>query len=259
MCSIVYTLLIDSGNTYTKLITLQGDEVLERLRISGNVREAVVQIQTESHPQKSFTRAEWQLLYSSVASPQKELETFLRERADYVLILGSDTPVPLKEIRYNRSTLGVDRLAVAVAAFNRSHPAERNALVIDIGTAITYDFITYTGIFMGGTISPGPQIRLRALHEFTGRLPMVDLTPNPDPAMRTPHSTPQAIAQGVGIGIIFEVQQYINNTLIDKPKTDIYLTGGWAPYFADQLKNVTFALPELQMEGLKSILAYNHQ
>ena len=255
----MYTLLIDSGNTYTKLVTLQGDRILHRLRISGNVQEAVEQIQNLTARTEAFNPALWNLLYSSVSSTRSKLEAYLKRRASYVLILGTDTPLPLKEIRYNRKTLGVDRLAVAVAAFEKSALRMRDALIIDIGSAITFDRITRDGVFLGGTISPGPGLRLQALHTFTARLPLVELPMHTNPALLTPQSTTDAITQGVKLGILFEVQEYIRKTLADNSETDVYLTGGWAPYFADQLKNVTFVFPDLQMQGLNSILAYNLQ
>ena len=91
-----------------------------------------------------------------------------------VLLLSHKSNMPIKIAYETPETLGKDRMAVAIAA-NSMYPNEGN-LVIDLGTCITYDWVDPKGVFLGGNISPGIEMRLEAMHEKTASLPKAELS-----------------------------------------------------------------------------------
>ncbi len=171
-----------------------------------------------------------------------------------ILNLDHSTPVPIKNLYATPDTLGMDRLAAAVGA-NVMFP-DRTCLIIDFGTAITFDVVTAAGEFLGGTISPGARTRLRALNEFTETLPLCEL---PDDEIAFPaDNTLDAIQSGVVRGIVAETEAYIaevNERFGAGVK--IIFTGGDADYFAKRVKSPIFVASELVFYGLNAILEYN--
>jgi type III pantothenate kinase len=159
--------------------------------------------------------------------------------------------LPFKNLYKTPETLGTDRLAAAAGAF--SHFPDTNVLVIDAGTAITYEFME-PGLYLGGNISPGLMIRFRALHRFTGKLPLV----NPSSGYEYPgQTTTSAIATGVIRGMIYEINEYIRTFEKKYADTRIILTGGDGDFFRDKLLKEVLYMPDLVMEGLNFILEYN--
>jgi type III pantothenate kinase len=126
--------------------------------------------------------------------------------------------------------------------------------VIDAGTAITFDFITSGGEYLGGSISPGIRMRYKALHTFTGRLPLLETG---ETAKLIGGTTPESIHSGVLNGVAIEVEGTVQRYLKEYPTLRIILSGGDHNYFDKQLKVKTFAAPNLVLEGLNFILNYN--
>lgn len=162
------------------------------------------------------------------------------------------TPVPIINKYKTPATLGTDRLAAAVGAFykNRGH----DMLIIDVGTCITYDFVTAAGEYIGGNISPGPTLRLKALNMFTDSLPLVERKGD-TPAMGT--DTETAIRSGVMRGIEHEIEGYVDDFLSKYPNLLIYLTGGVELNLRISEKKCIFADKYIVPEGLNRILIYN--
>jgi len=127
-------------------------------------------------------------------------------------------------------------------------------LVIDSGTAITYDLITAAGEYLGGGISPGLSMRYKALHTFTNRLPLLDYY---DDAQLIGDDTSSSIHSGVLNGALAEMEGIIKSYQILYPGLKIILTGGDHNYFDKRLKIKTFAAPNLVLEGLNLILDFN--
>lgn len=173
--------------------------------------------------------------------------------APVLLELTADTPVPLENRYGTPHTLGADRLAAAVGAAS-IHPNE-DLLVADIGTACTYDFVSAAGEFLGGNIACGPGMRLRALHHYTARLPLV--SGHFDNISRFGTTTEEAMRSGAMQGVVAELLLYSgfgrNRRLI--------LSGGWAPEIAALLPpDVTYEIhPHLVNRGLYCILNYNNK
>ena len=148
--------------------------------------------------------------------------------------------------------LGKDRLAAAVGA-NYLQPG-KDLLVIDAGTAITYELIDASGSYLGGNISPGMTTRFRALNLFTEKLPLV-VEQEYIPLVGT--DTETAIQAGVVNGIVCEMDGYIEMLRLKYPNLLVFLTGGHSFYFERRLKNSIFADINLVLTGLNRILEYN--
>jgi type III pantothenate kinase len=127
-------------------------------------------------------------------------------------------------------------------------------LVVDAGTAITYDVINDRGQYFGGNISPGIHMRYKALHEFTRKLPLIDMIGDYPQLGR---NTRDAIISGVLQGIICEVEGTIDNFSKNFPELRVVITGGDAGFFDKKLKKTIFVVPNLVLLGLNSILQYN--
>jgi len=240
-------LIIDIGNTLTKIAVFLGDEVKE-IFITENLSVRLLAKIVEKYP------AIGSAILSSVKDYPPEVDTFLRGRFHF-LKLDNNTPLPVKILYKSPQTLGKDRMAIAAAS--RALFTGENVLVIDAGTTITYDFVNKKGEYQGGGISPGIQMRLKALHEFTGKLPLVeslfstvDLVGN---------NTQSAILSGVLNGVIAEVDGIISAYRAHYPQLKVVLSGGDEKYFDKRLKNNIFALPNLVLKGLKEILDFNEE
>ncbi len=238
-------LVIDIGNTITKMAVFSGGKMLmsrrEKILTIGILKDIM-----DAYP--GLTGA----ILSSVVYHPKELEDYLSSIFDHFLELDYRTPLPINNLYETPSTLGYDRIADAVGA-NTIFPG-RNVLIIDAGTAITIDLITGEGKFIGGNISPGATMRSRALHKFTGHLPLVD--PAGDAALMA-RRTEEAIRSGILNGIIFELNGYIERLREEYHDLQIILTGGDANYFDKKLKYSIFVDLNLNLTGLNRILDYN--
>jgi type III pantothenate kinase len=211
------------------------------------------------------------LIVSSVTKSQNELEDFFEPLPINKLFLHPSTEIPIKKNYETPQTLGADRIAGAVGA-NFLFP-NQNILIIDMGTAIKYDYVSANNSFEGGIISPGMRIRFEALHTFTKRLPLVEANGIPDLIGK---NTTTCIQSGVINGIIAELNGMVENYK-KLGKFRVILCGGDAPFFESQIKKPTFAvqftyeanqiaenaifsiehIPNLTLIGLNRILQYN--
>lgn len=171
------------------------------------------------------------------------------------LQLTSETPLPISLDYETKATLGHDRIAGAVGGYTE-FPNE-DVLVIDMGTCITYDYVDKKGVFHGGAISPGFNMRLKAMHHFTGKLP--DITSNlSDITHRLPgKSTKECMLQGAKQGVALEIAGFIERFRKESDNLYVILTGGDAQAFESFIKEPIFVRPELILMGLNRILDYN--
>ena len=237
-------LVVDIGNTLIKVAVVERDEVVY-MQQAESIEEVDLVTLCERFP--SLRRA----IVASTAFPTADVAVLLREKGFDVLEMTSLTPVPIGNTYQSPETLGVDRLAAAVAAVEVM--GCRDCLVVDFGTAITIDLVE-DGIYRGGNISPGVRTRFRALHDYTGRLP--ECVPT-DEKLEYGSTTRQAIEQGVMQGITYEIEGYISHFLAQNVKISLIFTGGDAKYFVKRIKNAIFANCELVICGLNRILEYN--
>lgn len=170
----------------------------------------------------------------------------------YLIVLDHQTRIPISNQYKTPETLGNDRLAAVIGA-NGLYPGFNN-LVVDIGTCIKYDFVTEKGVYIGGSISPGLDIKFKALNQFTGKLPLAQKSFS---IREFGDSTESALISGVMFGTLSEIQGFIDRYNKLNKNINIILTGGDAPYFANKLKGTIFAEPDLVLKGLFEILNYN--
>ena len=168
------------------------------------------------------------------------------------VLLNNSTPLPIKILYKSPTSLGNDRIALAVGAITNF--PNKNVLVIDAGTCITYDLINSKKEYLGGSISPGIQMRYNALHQFTSQLPLLESV---DTAMLTGANTEESIHSGIINGVFVEIDGIIQRYTNQYPDIKVIVTGGNAKFFDKGLKNTIFAKPNLLMEGLNKILDYN--
>lgn len=168
--------------------------------------------------------------------------------------LTSATPTPLLNAYSSPETLGMDRLAAAVGAWTMQ--PGHDLLVVDAGTAITYDFVSADGTYRGGNIAPGIELRLKSLHEHTGTLPLVSAKGSV-PMFGT--DTETAIRSGVINGVRLELEGYIAEMSSVYPSLLVFLTGGDAEFFDIKAKSSTFAVRDLVLRGLARITEYNEK
>jgi type III pantothenate kinase len=240
-------LVIDIGNSRTKVAIFENGQIdkSDTFDVFGSTQLAEIQ---KSHPSID------NVILSSVTSSaySNEIKRELSKIYKSVLELTFETPLPIENLYKTKETLGLDRLAAAIGA-NLIFP-DSDILVIDAGTAITFDFIDKDKKFWGGNISPGLETRFRSLNDYTGKLPKVNATES-WPLLGT--STEEAIQAGVQNGILFEVDSMIEKMKAKYPELKVVISGGDAMFFDRKLKNTIFVKFEITLMGLNRILEHN--
>jgi len=160
--------------------------------------------------------------------------------------------LPIQIDYKEKEKLGSDRIAGVVAA--KSIYPNDPVLVIDSGSCITYDFADATGVFKGGQISPGWQMRLQAMHHFTDALPLVKAD-GQAPAMG--QSTAESMQSGAYWGIVHEMNGFIEQYTEKFENLKVLVTGGNSGFFVPNLKYEIFADPNLILVGLNKILQHH--
>lgn len=241
-------LIIDVGNTLVKIAVFQNDKLLEKQSVA---------ISQFKETQKFFFAAYPKIkkcILSSVGSLPNEALADLKKYCD-VLILNGHLKFPFHNRYATPTTLGVDRMALVTAAVK--HYPNQNALIIDAGSCITYDFVTKEKNYLGGAISPGIRLRYKSLHQFTANLPLLDTMM---PKSIVGDSTAGAIHSGVVVGTVKEIDGFIDEYQGKYSDLTVILTGGDTIFLSKQLKNSIFANSNFLLEGLNFILEYNtHQ
>ena len=190
-----------------------------------------------------------ELLYSASGHVNEEMLDFFETHFN-VNIFNHKTPVPFKIDYETPETLGLDRIALVAAADKLYR--EQNVFIIDAGTCITYDLITDKRVYIGGNISPGLDMRFKALNNYTANLPRLKFDTSRSYSLGK--STKEAILNGVIQGVVDEIDQNIERYKSDYKHLTIILTGGDLHYLSAQLKNSIFADSSFQLVGLNAIL-----
>lgn len=238
-------LIIDIGNTVAKMAVLKGAAMVEVVYDSNTALERLPDICRKYAVERAVV--------ATVIDLDERVRAQISRLSVPVLWLDADTPLPITNLYETLRTLGYDRIAAVVGA-NEQFPG-RDILVIDAGTCITYEFIDADARYHGGNISPGLQMRFKALHQFTGRLPMVALEGRVLPMGK---DTDTAIRAGVLKGIEYEISGYVTAMKHKYPELLFFLTGGDDFSFDTNLKSIIFADRFLVLKGLNRILNYNN-
>ena len=236
-------LIVDEGNTLCKIAVLDKNEVLCERSVRDFDMAEIVSLMSQFTIEKAVV--------ASTRGGAAKICEQLRTKIDKVLHFTSQTEVPIGVDYSSRQTLGADRLAVAVGVV--CGMGIEDALVVDMGSAITFDIIE-NGTFRGGNISLGVAMRFKALHDYTAALPLCSAT---EPTEEFGKSTVEAIEQGVMQGVLYEIEGYAARILAGKAKKNIIFCGGDAESFVNRIKNAIFAPRKLMFTGLNKILEYN--
>ena len=239
-------LVLDLGNSFGKIAVCQGTNVLESAVYEKITNREIAYFNARYDGLKG-------VIISSVVNDSREMVDYLGMLFDNCIELDHHTPIPLINRYRTPDTLGYDRIAAAVGAYT-IYP-EKNVLVIDAGTAITYDLVTGGGEYLGGNISPGMAIRFKSLNKYTNRLPLLEPSIEEPPLLGS--STKEAIQSGIINGILFELDGFIGDVSRLHPELKVVLTGGDAKYFEGKLKSSIFVDLNLNLIGLNRILEHN--
>jgi type III pantothenate kinase len=239
-------LIVDAGNTSVKVAVFQGDKMISDESFQKEVFQKKIEKTLKMFPEID------QMITSSVTKLSDHTKQFIANLDIKVLKLTHETNVPFQNNYATPETLGVDRIALVVAAVAQ-YP-KQNVLIIDAGTCITYDFKTSDEIYLGGGISPGIQLRYKTLNLLTANLPLLEAEA---PENYIGNSTNNAIHSGVTLGVITEIDGFIERYKEQFEHLTVILTGGDTNFLAKRLKNTIFANSKFLLQGLNNVLEYN--
>lgn len=239
----MYTLCFDFGNTRLKCAVFEGQQLLRLQILEDDAPETILALIREYSPAKS--------ILSSVVNHNKEIEELLAAHTKFHL-LSYDSKLPVVSPVGKPETIGADRLALVSGAVHL-YPNRHN-LIIGLGSCITFNFVNKFHEFLGGSISPGLEMRFRAMHEFTAKLPMVK------PDWNFPlvgYDTRTNMLSGVILGMSKEIDGMIDAYQEKYDRLNIILTGGDQDFFLPHLANDIIPDPYLLYKGLYAICEHN--
>lgn len=237
-------LILDFGNTNKKIALFSNGRLLDVEQYS-SIKLGIIKDFLRRHPGIDCC-----ILASVVPFPDP-IRIFLSGNFRFIE-LDEKTRLPIINKYHTKKTLGKDRLAAAVAASRQFHG--QNVLVVNAGSCITYDFVNAENEYLGGAISPGLAMRLKALHTFTGKLPLIQLRKRETLVGK---NTEASIISGVVNGTIAEIEGVAKLYQEKFPGLKIILSGGDLKYFDKRLKISIFAFPNIVIHGLCQILEFN--
>jgi type III pantothenate kinase len=246
----MHNLVIDIGNTNSKLAVFEG-KTLVNFQVLKHIVPAELTNMIKQYEVSNSS-------VSSVSEDFQEVIHVLKANTNYIPF-STNINTGIKNHYQTLATLGLDRWAKVIAAKNY-YPGQ-NCLMIDAGTCITYDLLNSNSEYFGGSISLGIDMRFKALHHFTGRLPLVKWDSEAEVPKGT--DTGSAIKNGVLQGVINEVEGFISAYNKENKGLTVLLTGGNAAFLLEQLKNSIFAPqiihdPYLVLKGLNEVIAFEY-
>jgi len=170
-----------------------------------------------------------------------------------MLVLSSETKLPFSLTYKEKTKIGADRLALVAAAFDQK--PHQNSLIIDIGTCITYDILTADDRHLGGPISPGMNLRFKAMHEHTALLPLCQ--PTHEELHLICDDTTDCLQSGVQLGVLYEIKEFINLYSLKFNNLNVFISGGDNIFLQNKLGLCNFASSNFMFNGLRLILEYN--
>jgi len=238
------TLCLDFGNTRLKC-AIFNSELEDVVVMTGETLAVVEDLLEKYKPAKT--------ILSSVINHDPAIETLLASKTKFHK-LGAESRLPITVPVGKPETVGADRLALSVAAVHL-YPKHHN-LIIGLGSCITYNFVNKPGQFLGGSISPGMEMRFKAMHEYTALLPLVKANAN---FPLVGYDTKTNMLSGVILGMAKEIDGIIDEYALKYGNFNVLLTGGDMPFFVPHIKNKIFADPYLIYKGLYAISEYNNR
>jgi type III pantothenate kinase len=236
-------LIFDIGNSSTKLALFDKKKKIISLR----TRHFSCEKLEKTIAQYDIDKA----IISSVRDTPEYIIDLATHGIPYVHVLSHKSRLPFKIEYETPETLGPDRIAAVAGAFSL-FPGKK-VLIIDAGSAVTYDFLSGK-TYKGGNISPGLSMRFRALHRFTRKLPLAGTAEKFSSPGR---NTIEAITAGVINGLIYEINEYIRTFVKKHVDLKVILTGGDSGYLKDRIGYRVIYMPDIVIDGLNYILEYN--
>jgi type III pantothenate kinase len=238
-------LIFDIGNTSNKLAVYDKNIKIFSVRSKAVSCEEIVKKVTPYSIDKG--------IICSVRDFPEFIYDLISVNIPKIHILSHKTKLPFRNEYETAETLGPDRIAAVAGAFHL-YPG-RNILIIDAGSAVTFDYL-YGKTYKGGNISPGLSMRFKALHKFTGKLPLGSTIEKYNSPGKNTHD---AIVAGVINGLIFEMNEYIRSFQDNNIDSTVILTGGDSGYLRERLSQKINYQPDLVLDGLNFILEYNEK
>ncbi len=240
----IKTICFDFGNTRLKAAIFENEKFSREIVLPNEEITTIEKLLQDVKPQKT--------ILSSVIEHNIDVENLLAanstfHKLSHLTKANFTTPVGKPE------TIGADRLALSAAAVH-FYPSKNN-LVVALGSCITYNFINQYHEFIGGSISPGMEMRFKAMQVFTAKLPLVEKEWN-FPIIG--YDTKTNLLSGVIAGITYEIDGFIAEYARKYSNFNVVLTGGDTSYFAGQLKNKIFADPYFLFKGLYALSETNN-
>jgi len=237
-------LIVDTGNSRTKIALFKENTLVQKAWVDD---ENDVRLFINHQKVKN-------IIYSRVGNNTNSFNEYLNQLAP-VHYFSYRSKLPFINLYKTQETLGVDRMAVIAGAILKFK--NKNVLIIDAGTCITYDFVNENSEYHGGAISLGLEMRFKALNTFTKSLPFIEPQPNFNQLIGD--TTKNSILSGVQLGILAEVKDQIQAYLALYPDLQVLICGGDHSFFDTSLKNSIFAnlietAPDLVLHGLNSLL-----
>lgn len=236
-------LVLDFGNTRIKAGVFNGAHLVE-VRVFRSAAELV-------RSDLGIIPVKHCLIGSVTTDHEPVYEEFSSKFSTHIFTPA--TPIPLKNLYKSAMTLGSDRVAASVGAYSL-YPG-KNVLTIDAGTCIKYNFVNAGNEYLGGAISPGIPMRLKAMHAFTSALPEVELRADFNELIGA--NTADSILAGALTGAACEADAMIDRYRAMFGDLQVVITGGDGEYLCNRLKNTFFANQNLLLIGLNTILTYN--
>jgi len=240
-------LVIDIGNTLAKISIFDKHKLLYNKSFN---TFSTLHLQEFLLKKKMINLIDGAIICTVAQKPQ-DLRLYLKDKC-FTLLFNHNTPIPIKNKYFTPKTLGKDRLAAAIGAFSLF--PEQNVLCIDMGTCIKYDFVDCMNNYMGGGISPGLDMRFKALNTFTKKLPLIKYN---DIDFLTGNTTKTSILSGVINGITKEINGTIEEYAKSYSNLKVIVTGGDAKYFEKKIFFNIFATPNIVTLGLNFVLNFN--
>jgi type III pantothenate kinase len=237
------TLCLDFGNTRKKAAVFHKSKMKESVMMADDSIETIQSLLNRVHPKKS--------ILSSVINHNPVIEELLSAQTQFHK-LNHLSKLPFTTPVGKPDTIGADRLALAAAAV-KFYP-KKNNLVIGLGTCVTYNFINKYHEFLGGAISPGMEMRLKSMNQFTAKLPLI-APDNNVPLIG--YDTRTNILTGVILGMSKEIDGFIDAYKEKFRNFNVLLTGGDLVYLTPHLKNKIFADADWIFKGLYAISEVN--
>jgi type III pantothenate kinase len=235
-------IIADAGNTSIKFGVGKNQEISEVYRVDYNVLDEWLL----KHPILTQNKCVLSTVTSALITQK------LEKAFDSLFLVDRNVQLPIQLDYHTPETLGIDRICNAVAI--HAHSPNKHVASIDIGTCIKFDFVDQSGVYQGGSISPGIDLRYKSMHDYTENLPQIDLK---SPVPLIGKSTTEAMHSGVINGIQAEINDIIRRYELEYCGLTFFVTGGNAQHFDFDGKNNIFADENLTLKGLNTIYLLN--